>query len=389
DRVKILDFGLAREIDNEENLTRSDHIIGTLSYMSPEQADGEDLDHRCDLFSLGCVLYQMCTGRLPFAGKTTFAKLKALAAQEVEPVTRLNPDVPAQLEMLINRLLVKDRTYRPATAQEVVELLESMTEEAIYQEHGRCLSTEILSTKTRDAVRPPPALPRRGHWHWLNAACSLLLVAATVLGGITFFTRNKDTRVSVEMDVDLVDPNLAFTMDGKPVTADNLRQPMELKPGSHELIVTRGGASEVYTLEVLGGNRAAMVVSKRTVGPSEQDLAKWALSVNGNPVLRIRIGDKVLTIRDPKQIPTTPFELVGMDLVHCVKVVDADLKRLQSCKSLTELSLNATGITDSGLKLLSGLPHLKSLDLTNTKIGDGGFAYLKKLPALRSLCLFG
>ena len=92
--VKILDFGLARAMDDQAHLTQSGAIIGTPAYMAPEQACGKPVDHRCDLFSLGCVLYRMCTGEMPFKGNDTLAILSALALDNPAPPRSLNAEVP-------------------------------------------------------------------------------------------------------------------------------------------------------------------------------------------------------------------------------------------------------------------------------------------------------
>jgi serine/threonine protein kinase len=118
-RVKVLDFGLARAADDATPLTQTGTVVGTPAYMAPEQARGEPVDARCDLFSLGCVLYQMATGELPFRGRNATALLHALAVDRPRPPRQLNPDVPQALSDLVLRLLVKDPAGRPASAQEV------------------------------------------------------------------------------------------------------------------------------------------------------------------------------------------------------------------------------------------------------------------------------
>ncbi len=95
ERVKILDFGLARPVEDDAHLTGSGTIVGTPSYLAPEQARGERVDDRCDLFSLGVVLYRLCTGQLPFQGDTTMAVLTALATESPRPACEVNPAVPA------------------------------------------------------------------------------------------------------------------------------------------------------------------------------------------------------------------------------------------------------------------------------------------------------
>jgi serine/threonine protein kinase len=121
--IKITDFGLARMVDDVA-LTQNDVVAGTPEYMAPEQARGEAVDHRADLFSLGSVLYALCTGRPPFRAPTALAVLRKVTDQEPAPIRSLNPDVPAWLETLINRLLAKDPAERFQTAAEVAALLE-------------------------------------------------------------------------------------------------------------------------------------------------------------------------------------------------------------------------------------------------------------------------
>jgi hypothetical protein len=123
ERVKITDFGLARAVD-DASLTQSGVIAGTPQYMAPEQARGEPIDHRADLFSLGCVIYTMCTGRAPFRGSTMMAVMKRVCDDVARPVRETNPEIPVWLEGIVNRLMAKDPAQRFQSAGEVAELLE-------------------------------------------------------------------------------------------------------------------------------------------------------------------------------------------------------------------------------------------------------------------------
>jgi len=107
ERVKITDFGLARAVDDVE-VTRSGEVIGTPQFMSPEQAQGKPVDPRSDLFSLGAVLYTMCTGRSPFRAESTVAVLRWVCDDVPRPIRQVNPDIPEELVAVIDRLLAKD-----------------------------------------------------------------------------------------------------------------------------------------------------------------------------------------------------------------------------------------------------------------------------------------
>lgn len=123
ERVKLTDFGLARAVD-DASVTQSGVIAGTPLFMSPEQARGESIDHRSDLFSLGSVLYAMCVGHAPFRASTTMGVLKRVCDESPRPIREVNPDIPDWLANIIAKLLAKKPSDRFQSAKEVAELLE-------------------------------------------------------------------------------------------------------------------------------------------------------------------------------------------------------------------------------------------------------------------------
>jgi len=120
--VKLTDFGLA-QMHNDHRLTQTGFVAGTPLYMAPEQARGEDLDQRTDLFSLGGVLYAMCTGKPPFDASTPYLVLRRVTDEQPKPIEEINPNIPAWLIGLIERLLAKKPADRIQSAGEVSEIL--------------------------------------------------------------------------------------------------------------------------------------------------------------------------------------------------------------------------------------------------------------------------
>jgi serine/threonine protein kinase len=127
-RVKILDFGLARAVQGESQLTLEGSIVGSPAFMAPEQASRHPIDARTDLFSLGCVLYVMGTGRLPFEGDDALAVILAVTTKEPPPPGDINPDLPVEIEELVVQMLAKNAEDRPASARIVIERIRKIEE---------------------------------------------------------------------------------------------------------------------------------------------------------------------------------------------------------------------------------------------------------------------
>ncbi len=169
ERVKITDFGLARTVD-DASLTHSGFVAGTPQYMAPEQARGESVDCRCDLFSLGSVLYAMCTGHAPFRAETTLAVLRRICEDAPRPVREVNPDVPEWLAEIVEKLHAKDPDERFQSADEVAVLLE---------QHLAHLQQPTLAPKPSPlGYRSPAARKARRRALLRLAAVGLLVLVA-------------------------------------------------------------------------------------------------------------------------------------------------------------------------------------------------------------------
>jgi eukaryotic-like serine/threonine-protein kinase len=187
--AKILDFGLAkvtRPISGtssalqavgqttsatlEEHLTSSGATVGTVAYMSPEQVRAKELDARTDLFSFGVVLYEMATGTLPFRGESTGVVFESILNRAPVPMVRLNPDLPPDLEGIINKCLEKDRNFRYQHAPDVRTDLQRLKRDTESERYLGGL-----------AVKPPASVPHRAR---LWAVLGAVVVTVAVLGGI-------------------------------------------------------------------------------------------------------------------------------------------------------------------------------------------------------------
>jgi serine/threonine protein kinase/tetratricopeptide (TPR) repeat protein len=193
--AKILDFGLAKVASSvssssqiasantqtftidEQHLTSPGATLGTVAYMSPEQARAKDLDARSDLFSFGAVLYEMATGQLPFRGESSADVFNAILERAPVPAVRLNPDVPAELERIVNKALEKDRQLRYQNAADMRTDLQRLKRDS---ESGH--RTAAASSGTVSVARVAAA---RSSKFWKTAA-PVLLVACLVAGALYY-----------------------------------------------------------------------------------------------------------------------------------------------------------------------------------------------------------
>ncbi len=174
--VKIVDFGLAKLAGAK--LTKTGSKLGTAQYMSPEQARGENVDARSDIFSLGAVLYEMLTGKHAFPGEYDQAALFAIMNEEPAPVTSLRSGIPMELERIVKKALAKKPSERYQHADDLVVDLKSAARES-----GAAAALGSLSAAARGVARPPASPRRRALGMWLPAT----LVAVVVIAAAAYF----------------------------------------------------------------------------------------------------------------------------------------------------------------------------------------------------------
>jgi eukaryotic-like serine/threonine-protein kinase len=214
-QAKILDFGLAKltgiqpdgapaELATlEEHLTSPGTAVGTVAYMSPEQACGEELDQRTDLFSFGAVLYEMATGRMAFSGNTSALIFDSLLHKTPTSPVRVNPELPAELEYIINKALEKDRALRYQSAAEMLADLKRL------RRNSSSTKIEVADRNARPSVRSRKILWASG----AVIALALIAVAAFVWRG-----RSAQQEISSVAVLPFVntsnDPNTDYLSDG-------------------------------------------------------------------------------------------------------------------------------------------------------------------------------
>jgi eukaryotic-like serine/threonine-protein kinase len=185
--VKVMDFGIAR-IETQETAPQTSAVLGTASYLSPEQAQGLPVDARTDIYSLGTVLYELLTGRPPFTGDSPVAIAYKQVNETPVPPSKVNADVPPRLDAVVMRALSKNPANRYQTAQEFFEDLERVKKGQEVQATplmaagAAGAATQVISRpQATQVLRPPEDPPGSGRKVWLGVLIGVLIVA--VLGG--------------------------------------------------------------------------------------------------------------------------------------------------------------------------------------------------------------
>jgi len=271
-RVRISDFGLARAVD-DVGMTRPGEVAGTPQYMSPEQALGQPVDARSDLFSLGSVLYAMCTGRSPFRAESMIAALRRVCDDKPRPICDCNPEIPPWLVAIIDRLLAKNPDQRFQTATEVADLLS----QHLAQLQNPALPpvrAPIISTSTIHN-------PKSAYTRWaITAVAVAFLFVGVSLTEATGVSKVVPTVVRIVMGegtlVVETDPDVHVTIEGNGDLVFNLAggQSIRVPPGSYQVKATKGGKSIPLEREVVSiakGDREVVKVKLEALPATPAD----------------------------------------------------------------------------------------------------------------------
>ncbi len=275
ERVKITDFGLARTVD-DASLTQSGTVAGTPQYMAPEQARGETVDSRADLFSLGSVLYAMCTGRSPFRAETVMAVLRRVSDDAPRPVREVNPEVPEWLASIIEQLLAKEPADRFQSAAEVAEVL------------GRCLAHLQEPTSNPMPTLPSPHRRQPPRWRrWVGAAAAVLLLGGlTALLGVLIRIKTPEGTLVIEVN----DPAVEVRVDGDDVVIGGAGvRELKLRTGRHAIAATRDGRTVLdQTVTIEKNGREIVKVSRE---PGNEPAHKVAEATDWAAKLTHKVAD--------------------------------------------------------------------------------------------------
>jgi len=360
--VKILDFGLAKLTQAAEtametvassspvHLTSPGSTVGTIAYMSPEQARGEGLDARSDLFSLGTLIYQMSTGHLPFSGNTSALIFNAILERDPVPAVQINPNLPPKLQEMIGKLLEKDRDLRYQSAADLRGDLKRLKRDSESGHKLRAVSTssptEVTATAAPPAARisSSSAVVAAARQHKLGIGITslivLVLVAAAAYGIYAFLSRTgptpfqnfsvskvtetgKTTLVAVSPDgkyiLNVLDDNgqESLWLRNIPTNSNTQVMPPEplrylgvrFSPDGNYLYFVRGELGQtlhyLYRAPVLGGTPQKLVTDVDTNITFSPDGRSLAYTVANNPELgKFRLVIHSLETGDERTLAT-------------------------------------------------------------------------------------
>ncbi len=341
---KVVDFGIARVEDLQNNtISKTGVMVGTVTVISPEQARGHDVDQRSDVYSLGCLMYRVLTGKFPFLGASSIETVQKQLNEPAPSLAAGNPEsmYPSDLEEIIAKTLRKDPAERFQSMKDLRATLEEIF---------TALDTKVIRvgglSGTTTAILPVRAPSNRSTTPASNALPKWIWLAPLAVAPFVFL-------IAAFLNWQKIDE----TFNATPVKPD-------------ATLTTGGKATDDYRIFSKNGKPWMKVYA---------NLSSCLLALKERPdVQRLDISGIPLTTRELEQIAELPIVII--DLRDNTKVDDDYLKILSKCKTLRSILIkNAPGVTDNGVKYLAKLPKLNILLLTKTSVGNEAVSSLSKV----------
>ena len=384
-RVKLLDFGIARDVQDVGDLTSTGAVVGSPHYMSPEQINGEPVDPRSDLFSLGVLLYECVTGQRPFAARNVTGTLVSIARDQPTAVSDLSSSAQPDFCDLVHRLLEKCPADRPDGAAEVAVELERI--QHLLRAGSRAISADPSATRDQTVTRQDsPIGPRKGRvghaWNKIGYVAGIAAIACLL--GLLIRIATPEGTVIVDIDDGAISAELASTglvivdkenprakwtvrLTGDNLAADESRH--EMPPGTYravaaqavELEITDAAGAVIHGREfklVRNGEVRIRVTAAQpaAVSPAsvigryddERRVAEWLLTVGcqmhlkpvepSGELVGIMTSDEI-----PDELPEWDFTISWIEFRPERKIEDKEFEQLQLLKGLTNFSGDSLG----------------------------------------------
>ncbi|MCR9200051.1 MAG: WG repeat-containing protein [Planctomycetaceae bacterium] len=337
ERVTITDFGLARAVD-DNTVTQNGAIAGTPMYMSPEQAAGQPVDQQSDLFSLGSVLYSLCTGQAPYSADSSWGVMRQIIDETPRPVSEANPDIPVWLSDIVQRLMARDKSERFASAAEVRDLLESCLGH-VQQPDTTALPaiTPLTGPPTHSAVLAPRPRARRSRYGWL---LSLAAVAAVICAAVVWSQRQQSLKTAYK--------KLHTYLQ----TGEFAEHPL-----NHIDTLLAGGRAGHEFLSQLDAQHDRIVFATGEFLNGERTVAGIVTTDRGRPQLKFRFVS-------PHEQGGSSSTFPGEVRVRSITIEDGPNYRRNVCYTVTVTDQQPVGLVDA-YKLQPGATYTLKVPLTD------------------------
>jgi serine/threonine-protein kinase len=314
-QVKVLDFGLAKldREDGDAHLTQTGVVMGTPASMSPEQARGEQVDHRSDVFSFGVLLYEMATGQSPFPGRSSADMISALLKDPHAPVSKVNKEIPAELSALIDKALCKDPAQRYQSMEEIVSDLRRLN-----------------STRAENAERSG----KRDFFPRVILVAGVILAAIAALTLIYYRSQSTSSTPGQTTSSAVTPIKSIAVLPFKPLVADNRNEALEL--GMADTLIAKFGSLKQINVRPITAVRKYVGLDQDAVAAGREQMVDAVLDGSIQKAGdRIRVTVRLVRVGDSFLMWTDQFDVQVHDFFQ---VQDSISERVVS-----ELAMQLSG----------------------------------------------